>query len=106
MDFIKIRQAVDRRIKKKTDIHEDNSQASALSFSPFVKALIVRKYATVYVSSKALFSSFKCGVFRAAMSQALCWPEDKRGQVTDNASTSSDLWDKRHSCRPFTLIFK
>lgn len=42
MGFIRIRQAVDRRIKtkkKKTlpDIHEDNSPAFALSFSFFVK---------------------------------------------------------------------
>lgn len=38
--------------KKKTlpEIHEDNSTASALSFSFFCEALIVRKYAAADVS--------------------------------------------------------
>lgn len=56
MGFIGIRKAVNRMIKgrkkKKTlpEIHEDNSTASALSFSFFCEALIVRKYAAADVS--------------------------------------------------------
>lgn len=37
--------------------------------------------------------------FRAAVSQTLCWAEDKGGQVTDNVSARSDLWDKHCSCQ-------
>lgn len=67
MGFIGIRQAVNRRIKEKKkktlpEIHEDNSTVSALSFSFFCKALIVRKYAAADVSAKVLFTSSKCGV--------------------------------------------
>lgn len=39
------------------------------------------------------------------MSQTLCWPEDKGGQVTDNVSAASDLWDKRRSCQAIYFGF-
>lgn len=51
----------------------------------------MKKYAAAAatdVSSKVLFMSSKCG---AAMSQTLCWPEDKGGQVTVSVSAFSDL---------------
>lgn len=43
--------------------------------------------------------------FRAAMSQTLCWPEDKGDQVTDNVPAPSDLWDKGSSCQAIYLSF-
>ena len=63
----------------------------------------MRKYAAVDVSSFSRAPNVE--FFRAAMSQTLCWPEDKGGQVTDNVSAPSDLWDKCPSCQAICFSF-
>lgn len=106
MGFIRIRQAADRRIngrKNLPEIHEDNSPASALSFSSFVKLWLWRNMLLWMSCPKRFLWAPNLEIQRCNESDiALVW---RHGSPGDNVSATKDLWDKHCSCQTIYSSF-
>lgn len=92
MGFIRIRQAADKRIKgekKLPEIHEDNSPASALCFSSFVKLWLWRNMLLWMSCPKCFPWAPNLEIQSCNESDiALAW---RYGSPGDDASASKDL---------------